>query len=407
MKIWLKYLIAIAVGVTAGLVIPFGDGVVLDAVAGATLNVGRYVLLPLSFASMAVAAFELHDEKRLWIVWLKTAGFAIATVVALSLVGLAGAYALSPGRIPLSADAAPAIGSVPTPLGVLSAMLAPDALGTLSSFEFLLPSSLFAMILGIGLAFDKAASKPVAALLDSASRILWQINGFFVELLPLPLIAAAAARTVAIGRIPRLEVFGPLFAAIGAETAFVVLALLPATLWLIDRATNPFKTLFAMLAPALAAVVAGHGYLQAGVAAKHLKESLGVRRRAGAVSLPVALAFGRAGTAMVTTTAFVAILNSYSNLGLGSGAVLWMLASAPIASLLLGAAPGLGPIVALTSLCASYGRGFESGYILLVPAALPLALAAAFVDSVCANCVIYAVASSEGQVQPKDVRHFI
>ena len=41
MKIWLKYLIAIAVGVTAGLVIPFGDGAVLDAVAGAALNVGR------------------------------------------------------------------------------------------------------------------------------------------------------------------------------------------------------------------------------------------------------------------------------------------------------------------------------------------------------------------------------
>jgi len=407
MKIWLKYLIAIAVGVTAGLVIPFGDGTILDAVAGAALNTGRYVLLPLCFASMAVAAFELHDEKRLWIVWLKTAGFATAAVVALSLIGLAGAYALSPGRIPLSADAAPAVGSVPSPLAVLSAVMPPDALGTLSSFDFLLPSSLFAMILGIGLAFDKAASKPVAAMLDSASRILWQVNSFFVELLPLPLIVAAAARFVAVGRIPRLAVFGPLFAAVGAETAFVVLILLPATLWFVDRKTNPFKTLFAMLAPALAGAVAGQTYLQAGVAAKHLKESLGVRRRAGAVSLPVALAFGRAGTAMVTTTAFVAILNSYSNLGLGSGAVLWMLVSAPIAALLLGATPGLGPIVALTSLCASYGRGFESGYILLVPAALPLALAAAFVDSLCVNCVIYAVASSEGQILPKDVRHFI
>ncbi|MBU0926986.1 MAG: dicarboxylate/amino acid:cation symporter, partial [Spirochaetes bacterium] len=317
MKIWLKYLIAAVIGAAAGLVIPLGDGSVIDAVAGIALNVGRYALLPLVFFSVAVAAFELHEDKRLHRVWFKTAGYSIATVFVLSLVGLAGAFIFTPGRIPLSNDSSTSAGAAPTVFGILGAIVSPDALSTLSAFDFLLPAATFAMVLGLGFAFDKAATRPVVAVFDSLSRILWQINSFFVEILPLPLIIAAAARAASLAKTPRLAVYGPLFAAIGFETAFVVLALAPLALWLANRKRNPYKTLFALAAPAIAALVSGDSYLQAGAAAKHLKESLGVRRRSGAVSMPLALALGRSGTAMVTATAFVAILNSYSNLGLG------------------------------------------------------------------------------------------
>ncbi len=407
MKIWLKYLIATIVGVAAGLIIPMGDGSVLDAVADVSMNIARYALLPLVFFSVAIAGFELHEERRLLRVWLRTVLYSMATVLVLTLVGLAGAFLFTPGRIPLSTDTVSSVGTVPTIFSILDAVISADALSTLLSFNFLLPAASFALILGLGFAFDKAATKPVVALFDSLSRILWQINSFFVEILPLPLIVAAAARTASMGRTPRLAVFKPLFAVVGFETAFVVLALAPLVLWMADRKKNPYKTLFALAAPAIAALVSGNTYAQAGVAAKHLKESLGVRRRAGSVAMPLALAFGRAGTAMVTATAFVAILNSYSNLGLGSTAVVWMVLSVPAAALLLGAAPGSGPIIALAALCASYGRGFESGYILLVPAALPLAMIGAFVDSVCMACVIEAVASEEGYSITKDLRHYI
>jgi Na+/H+-dicarboxylate symporter len=407
MKIWLKYLIATIVGVAAGLIIPMGDGNILDAVADVSMNIARYALLPLVFFSVAVAGFELHEEKRLSRVWLKTVLYSVATVFFLTLVGLAGAFLFTPGRIPLSTDTASSVGAVPEIFSILAAVVSVDALSTLLSFDFLLPAASFALILGLGFAFDKAATKPVVALFDSLSRIFWQINSFFVEILPLPLIVAAAARTATMGRTPRLAVFRPLLIAIGIETAFVVLVLVPLVMWLVARRRNPYKTLVALAAPAIAALVSGNTYVQAGVAAKHLKESLGVRRRSGSVSMPLALAFGRAGTAMVTATAFVAILNSYSNLGLGSTAVVWMMLTVPAAALLLGAAPGAGPIIALAALCTSYGRGFESGYILLVPAALPLAMTGAFVDSICMSCVIEAVASREGYTITKDLRHYI
>lgn len=407
MKIWLKYLIAAIVGAAAGLVVPPGDSAILDSIAAIALNVSRYALLPLTFFSVAVAAFELHDEKRLHRVWFRTVLYSLVTVFVLTLIGLAGAFAFSPGRIPLLTETAQGMEAAPTFFGILKAVIPPDALSTLALPDFLLPASLFSMVIGLGFAFDRTATKPVVALFDSLSRILWQINSFFVEILPLPLIAAAASRAAAMGRTARLPVFGPLLATLGFETAFVILALLPFAMWLINRRRNPYKTLLAMAAPAIAALVSGNSYAQAGVAAKHLKESLGVRRRSGAVSMPLVLAFGRAGTAMVSATAFVAILNSYSNLGLGANAVLWMMAAVPAIALLLGAAPGSGPLVALAALCASYGRGFESGYILLLPAALPLAMIAAFVDSACMSAVVAAVASKEGYCNPKDLRHYI
>ncbi len=407
MKIWLKYLIATLIGIVAGLVIPAGDGAALEALARVLLNIGRYALLPLTFFSAAIAAFELHEDRRLHRALFKTALAAAASVAIFGLVGLAGAFVLAPGRIPLSTDATQPIGAPPTLIGIAEAVLAADASSTLVNFGFILPAAVFAMILGLAFSFDKSATKPVVALFDSMSRILWQINSFFVEILPLPLIVASAARAVAIARTPRLAVFGSLFGAVAVETAIAVLVILPLALWLADRKTNPYQTIFALSAPALAALVSGHGYVQAGAAAKHLKESLGVRRRAGAVGLPTALAFGRAGTAMVTATAFVTVLNSYSNLGLGSSTFIWMLASVPACALLLGAAPGSGPIVAISALCAAYGRGFESGYILLVPVALPLAMAAAFMDSLVSSCIVNAVSRSEGHAHAKELRHFI
>ncbi len=393
MKIWLKYLIATIVGVAAGLVIPTGDGVVLDSVALVSMNLSRYALIPLVFFSTAVAAFELYEEKRLFRVLSWTIVYSLAAMAILALVGLGGAFIIAPGRIPLSTDIAYNVAALPKLFDVLTSIFPGNVITTLFSNEYLVPAAVLAIILGVAFAFDKATTKPALTLFDSLSRIGWHINSFIVELLPLPLIAVSMARAASMARTQRLGIYRQLFLTMGIETLVVLAILLPLALFALDRKKNPYKTLFGLAAPALAALVSGHAYISAGVAAKHLKESLGVRRRAGAVSLPFALAFGRAGSAMVTATAFIAILNSYSNLGLGSNTVLWILGTVPLTALALGASPGAGPIVALAALCASYGRGFESGYMVLLPAALPLALVAAFVDIIVGSCVVSVVAS--------------
>lgn len=119
------------------------------------------------------------------------------------------------------------------------------------------------------------------------------------------------------------------------------------------------------------------------------------------------MTFGRAGTAMVSATVFIVILSSYSSLGIGSSTIGWMLLFIPASALLLGAAPGLGPLSAIAFLCAAYGRGFESGYILVVPVAFPLMAMGAFLDVGVQGIITTLLAGHEGMSVEKTARHFI
>jgi len=408
MKIWLKYLIAATLGVAMGLVVPLAGSMgVLDVLTEISMNLGRYMLLPILFFSMPIAVHELTEDKKL----LQTGGRAIAysilAVFIMALMGIGGGLLLAPGRIPLSTDAFFAVAPLPTIREITLAMIPANPLQAFLSIDFILPMALLGTMLGLALSFDRSATKPALNLFDSISRISWQINSFFVEILPLPLIFISAARTISIVSTPRLGIFGRMLAVLGMELAIVVLIILPLTIYLANGRRNPFKLLYGLMAPAMAAAITGHTAIPAGILLKHLKESLGVRRRSSTVSLPLVMVFGRAGTAMVSATAFIVILSSYSSLGIGTSTIGWMLLFVPASALLLGAAPGLGPLSALVFLCSVYGRGFESGYILIVPVAFPLLAMGAFLDILFQGVVATLVARHEGMAVEKTAHHFI
>ncbi|MCK7479772.1 MAG: hypothetical protein M0C28_22620 [Candidatus Moduliflexus flocculans] len=52
-----------------------------------------------------------------------------------------------------------------------------------SGGDGLAPLLILAVILGLAFSFDQAVTKPVIGMFDSLSRILYQINSFFVEIL--------------------------------------------------------------------------------------------------------------------------------------------------------------------------------------------------------------------------------
>lgn len=391
-----------------GLVLPqAGSTGLLDILTEISMNLGRYLLLPILFSSMPIAVHELMEDKKL----LQTGGraitYAIVAMFALTLLGIGGGLLFSPGRIPLSTDASFAVAPIPTLREISLAMIPANPLQTLLSFDFILPLALLGTMIGLALSFDRSATKPALNLFDSISRIAWQINSFIVEILPLPLIFISAARTISIASTPRLGIYGRMLAVVGLELFIVVLIILPLTIYLVNGRKNPFKLLYGIFAPAMAAALTGHTAIPGGILLKHLKESLGVRRRSSTISLPLAMVFGRAGSAMVSATAFIVILSSYSSLGIGTSTLGWMLLFIPASAILLGAAPGLGPLNALAFLCAVYGRGFESGYILVAPVAFPLLAMGAFLDIIVQGVVVALVARHENMAVEKTAHHFI
>jgi Na+/H+-dicarboxylate symporter len=187
----------------------------------------------------------------------------------------------------------------------------------------------------------------------------------------------------------------------------MTLVVIPLALYFLIGKKNPYRFLYALIAPSMAGLVSGDIYFPLGAMMRHLRESLGVRRRASSLALPLAVVFGRTGTSLVTATTFIVILASYSDLGLSLPSLLWILLAAPLATMLLGTVPGTGTITALIALTALYGRGFENGYLIAVPIALPLAAAGTFLDTIWVGVASLVLARREGHAKVRETRFFI
>jgi Na+/H+-dicarboxylate symporter len=409
MKIWMKYLMGAILGAALALVIPLEDTGLRNALGflfDLSIRIGRYALVPLVLFSVPVAVFEQNEDKEFWKGLGKTLLVLLAAVAALSVVGVVVAAAVRPSRIPLVADVASA-GRAPGIKELLLALFPESPFAAIASGQFLLPTYFLALLLGLAFSHDRAATKPVVLLFDSLSRVFYQINSFFAEFLGVLIIAATARNVLEIRAAPRADVYRPLLFTVGAEALVVALVVLPAVLWFFGGWRIPYRVLYGLLAPSLAALVSGDLYFPLGSLMKHAKESLGIRRRANALDIPLAAIFGRAGTALVTSTAFIVVLSSYSNLGVSPASLLWIVVFAPIAALLVGSSPDRGTMAALMSLCALYGKGFENGFLIAAPVALPLIAIGAFLDALWAGCASILLARRAGLAQEKEARFFI
>jgi len=409
MKIWMKYLIGALLGAALALVVPADDpGLrgIFSFLFELSIRIGTYALLPLILFSTPVAVFELNEDGEFWRKIGSTFLILLAAVAAMALLGVLVAAALKPSRIPLVADAAP----VAKAAGVKDFLLSifpGSPFAALSSGQFILPAFFLAVVVGLALSHDKAATKPVIVLCDSLSRIFYQINSFLVEFLGVLAIAVTARNVLELRASPSAEVYRSLLLVTGIEAAVVALVALPAILYFLGGRKNPYRTLYGLLAPSLAALVSGDLYFPLGSLFKHAKESLGTRRRSNALTIPLAAIFGRAGTTLVASTAFIVVLSSYSSIGVSAGSLLWIVVAAPLTTLLLGAAPGKGATTALMTLCALYGRGFENGYLLAAPVSLPLVAMGAFLDALWAGCAALLVSRKEGHALEKESRFYI
>ncbi len=405
----MKLLIAAALGSVLGLLLPRDSSLdkTLEMLLELAIRVGRYVFLPLVFFSIPIAVFELYEDRRFLSMAGKAVILSVASVFAAAILGAAGAFILRPDRIPLVSESA-APEALASAGDILLGLFPRNAFTALASGgDGLAPLLVLAVILGLAFSFDQAVTRPVVGFFDSLSRIVYQINSFFVEILAVFAILAAVRNARAFREVLDLHLYRGLLLTVGAEVLFTLLVAIPLVLYFAGGRKNPFRVLYGVLGPALAAAVSGDLFFGAGTLLKHSKESLGIRRRSGTLSVPIALLLGRAGTSLVTATGFIVVLSSFSNLGFSAANLFWMLLFVPLSALLLGSFPGRGPAAALALLSGLYGRGFETGHLLLAQAALPLLLAGTVLDTVWAGCVAWIVARSEGMVVEREVRRFI
>jgi Na+/H+-dicarboxylate symporter len=411
MKVWIKLLLGILVGILAAHFLPQDNERIITAIGWLeelALRIGRYAVVPLLAFSLSIAIYELRQDGRFWPLVFRSFLFIAGSAVFVIAAGVAVIQLFPPGRIPIHVE---------EELGTISLDIAGNILALFPSNMFqvlvsdgvyLFPVTVFAFFLGMGFSYDRSFTKPVIAFIDSLSRIFYHVMVFFSEVLGLVMIVLAAYWAIRFRGALRAEVYNDLIALLGIFSVVLCFIILPLFLYFLKPKTNPWTVLYGTLGPALTAWFSGDINFTLPVLLRHGKENFGIRRRANTVTLAIFNTFGRAGSAMVAAAAFIVIIKSYSSLGITATDVFAIGGRAFVISFLLANHPGDGAYTALAVLCLGYGRGFEAGYLILKPVAFYLIAVGTFLDVMIATFASFALARTGGfQGEGKGLRHFI
>jgi Na+/H+-dicarboxylate symporter len=409
MKLWIKYLIGIVLGVLCAIVFPLdsaGASAVLSFITDMIIRFGRYIVIPLMFFTALIAVYKLRDIKILLKTGAWTTGIIIASSFLLTLIGLLSILIIRLPRIPITGEKEATSFSL-NPGDIVRALFPYSAFSTLENGSLLFASFLFASFIGGACTGDKIAFKPIITLSDSLSKLCYNIATLFTEILSIGMIAIMCKWAVQFRTVIAGGVFVPFILLLTADFLIVAFVVYPLIIYYVCNDPHPYRVLYASICSVLVAFFSGDTNLTLPLNIRHGKESLGIRRRINGVTYPLFSVFARGGAGLVTTAGFIMIWRSYSSLNIPFTDVLWLLFTSFGLSLLLGGFPSGGAFIALTALCIKYSCGFESGFQLLKPAAPIICSFAAAFDALTAMFGSYLVAVKTKMIEHHSIPHFI
>ncbi len=409
MKVWIKYLIGIALGVITAVLLPVdsvGTTGVITFLTDLFIRFGRYLVVPIVFSSAVVAINKLRTSKILLKSSAWTFGFIVVSSLLLAFVGLLSILIVRLPRIPITNELAGQIAGIDVKALVLS-LFPESAFSALKEGSFLLVSFLFGCLIGWESASELTVFKPVFALADSLSQLFYHISVFFTELMAVFSIAIMCNWTINFRAAFATGIYTPLVVMLLCDFVLIVGLIYPLIIRFLCHDPHPYKVLYASLAPMMLAFISGDTNLVLPLTIRHGKESLGIKRRSSGFSYPLFSVFARGGSALVVIISFIMIWRSYTALRIPFNDVTWLFFTAFGLSFLLGAIPNGGAFILLTIICTKYGKGFETSYLLLQPAAVILCSFATLFDTATAMFGSYVVSVKTKMVEHHTIHHFI
>ena len=409
MKVWIKYLIGVALGVVAAFILPRGNAVSVETVTFLTelfIRIGRYLVIPLLFTTAIISINKLRTSKLLW----KTTGLTFLIVVVSSLiltaVGLISILLVKLPRIPITVDVATEIYHLDVK-GLILSLFPYSGFEALREGSFLLVCLVFAFVIGWESASEETAFKPVFALADSLSNLFYNIANFITEIMAVLAIAIVCYWTINFRSVIEPGIYTSMIIMFVVDFVIVAGIIYPLIIHFVCHDPHPYKVLYASIAPMVLSFFSGDSNLVIPLANRHLRESLGIRRRCRGFTYPIFSIFARGGAALVSTISFILIWCSYSSLSIPVTDILWIFGISFGLSFLLGGIPSGGAFILLTIMCDRYAKGFETSFLLLKPASLVICSFAALFDTLTAMVGSYIVAVKTKMIEHHSITHFI
>jgi len=409
MKVWIKYLIGVAIGLACALILPVDNPSVNAAISfilDLFIRFGRYIVVPMIFFSGIVSVNRLRSSKLILKASVWTAVITVVSSVILTLVGVLSIVIVKLPRIPITVDQVTETYS----LGVgnmIRSLFPASAFEAVLEGSFLLVPFLLSFLVGWESAVDETLFRPVVTLVDSLSKLIYGISVFFTEILSVGMIAIMCSWTITFRSVWATGIYTPMFIMFVVDFILIVGIIYPLILYYVCHDPHPYRILFASITSLFTGFFSGDINLTLPVNIRHGKESLGIRRRVSGFTYPLFSIFARGGSALVVVISFIVIWRSYSSLAISFKDVLWISGSALGLSFLLGGLPSGGSFVLLAILCTAYSKGFETSFLLLKPAAPIICSFAALFDTATAMFGSYIVAVKTKMIEHHNLAHFI
>lgn len=367
MKVWMKYLLALILGVAFSFILPTGNSSVINAInflSDIVLRFGQYMLFPLVFFSAIVAFNKLREEGLLLKTGVWMGILIIFSSLLLVLLALASVLLIPLPRLPITVGSVNGIASLG--VGTLIKSLFPlSAFNALTYESYILPTFVFALLLGTASTADKVAFRPALQVADSLSKLIYNISILFTEILSIGVTVLCVKWAIDAKDVLFNTAFTPLITMLFVDFILVTFGIYPLIIRFLCHDRHPYKVVYAALCSYITAFVSRDVNFTMQIYIRHCKESLGVRRRINAVVLPLFSLFMKGGEALVTIIGFITIYRSYVSLAISVKDIILIALISYGISFLLGGFSSSGAFVSLCVLCKIYGGGFENGYILL------------------------------------------
>ena len=293
--LWKRVLVALALGLLFALAWPAATPSVAF-IGDLFVRAIRMLVAPIVLVTIAAGITSLGDPKRIGGIGVRTIGlFALTTAIAVS-VGMAVATAVRPGEGAALGTAAPhALGAAVTPYEQLVGIIPLNIFDALAKGDML--ALIFVAILtGVGTLLTGEAGKPFAALLQSASAVLFRIVELVMEATPFGVFALTANAVAANGAAVFINV-GWLALAVLLGSAIQIVIVHSLILRLLARL--PVLPFFRGIVDALVvAFSTASSSATLPVAMRVAETNLGIARPVYSTTLPLGASIGKDGTAM-------------------------------------------------------------------------------------------------------------
>ncbi|MDW0108718.1 dicarboxylate/amino acid:cation symporter [Sporosarcina aquimarina] len=338
MQIFIAFVIAILLGII------FGPSIeVIKPLGDLFLRLIKFIIAPLILASLVVGVASTGDPKQLGRIGVKTISYYLVTSAIAVMIGLAFAYAISPGK-GISVSTPEAAAEVNETDGVIATLLniIPDNPFTALANGNILQIIFFAIFVGLAITLVGKKAQPVYQFFEGFAEIMYKITGIVMWFAPIGILGLVAPVVGEYG----IAVLMPLLKVIIA----VAIACIVHVIFIYSMAVKKFANMspikfFKGMAPA--SIVAFSTCSSAGtlpVTLKNTQENLGVSRKISSFVLPLGATINMDGTAIYQGVAVVFIAQFYG-LDLSFLQLLTVVLTAVLASIGAAGVPGAGVIM--------------------------------------------------------------